>query len=122
MHAAICCDLAEAYAELKDLKQAQPYLTEGAHIAHRNSLDSRLKELEDVAHKYPGLYLPHWDEREQKILEYVKVHTAITRRECVQLLDVSESTAARVLDEMANRKYLERVGKGRGTKYVVEHP
>ncbi len=118
MRAAICYDLAEACAELKDLERAQQYLIEGVHIAHRNGLDNLLKEFEALAHKYPGLYLPHWDEREQKILEYVKVHAAITRRECVQLLDVSESTAARVLDEMADKKYLERVGKGRGTKYV----
>lgn len=56
---------------------------------------------------------------EEKILEYVRTHGAITRNEAIELLEVSASTAARVIRKMVKANLLKQNGKARNTHYSI---
>ncbi len=55
---------------------------------------------------------------EEKVLEYARTHGAVTRNEVMGLLEVSISTAARVLKKLVKSNLLKQNGKGRGTNYI----
>ena len=55
---------------------------------------------------------------EEKVLEYARTHGAVTRNEVIGLLEVSISTAARVLKKLVKNNLLKQNGKGRGTNYI----
>ncbi len=56
---------------------------------------------------------------EEKVLEYVHAHGAVTRSDVVGLLDVSISTAARVLKRLVQSGLLEQNGRARNTYYTI---
>lgn len=58
-------------------------------------------------------------DEEEKILEYVRRHSAITKNEVVDLLEVSASTAARVIRKMVKANLLKQNGKARNTHYSI---
>ncbi|MFQ7418723.1 MAG: winged helix-turn-helix transcriptional regulator [Blautia massiliensis (ex Durand et al. 2017)] len=55
-------------------------------------------------------------DRRRKILEYARKHGAITRNDVIGLLEVSASTAARVIRKMVKTNLLEQNGKARNTQ------
>ena len=58
-------------------------------------------------------------DEEDKILEYARKHGAITRNDVIGLLEVSASTAARVIRKMVKTNLLEQKGKARNTHYTI---
>lgn len=58
-------------------------------------------------------------DEEGKILEYALSHGTITRNDVIRLLEVSTSTASRVIKRMVKRNLLKRNGKARNTRYTV---
>ena len=56
---------------------------------------------------------------EEKVLEYDRTHGAVTRNEVMGLLEVSISTAARVLKKLVKSNLLKQNGKGRNTNYTI---
>ena len=52
-------------------------------------------------------------------LEYAMSHDAITRNDVIELLEVSTSTASRVLRKMVKSNLLKQNGKARSTNYTV---
>lgn len=58
-------------------------------------------------------------DEEEKILEYARKHGAITRNDVIGLLEVSASTAARVIRKMVKTNLLEQKGKARKTHYTI---
>lgn len=56
---------------------------------------------------------------EEKILEYARKYGAITRNDVIGLLEVSASTAARVIRKMVKTNLLEQKGKARNTHYTI---
>ena len=58
-------------------------------------------------------------DEEEKILEYARKHGAITKNDVVGLLEVSASTAARVIRKMVKTNLLEQKGKARNTHYTI---
>lgn len=56
---------------------------------------------------------------EEKALEYARTHGAVTRNEVMGLLEVSISTAARVLKKLVKSNLLKQNGKGRNTNYTI---
>lgn len=58
-------------------------------------------------------------DEERKIMEYVRTHGAITRNDVIGLLEVSASTAARVIRKMVKANLLEQNGKARNTYYTI---
>lgn len=55
----------------------------------------------------------------EKIMEYVKENGSITRNEVAQLLQVSTSTAVRLLKKLVDAHLLKQNGKARNTSYTI---
>lgn len=53
------------------------------------------------------------------IMEYINTHGAITSNEVTTMLDVSKSTASRLLSKMVQDRRLKRIGQARRTKYTL---
>lgn len=58
-------------------------------------------------------------EKEEKILEYAREHDFITRNNVIELLEVSRSTAARLIKKLVEENLLEQSGKARKTIYTI---
>ncbi len=56
---------------------------------------------------------------EERVLEYAWSHGAITRNDVIALLEVSTSTASRVIRKMVKSNLLKQNGKARNTNYTV---
>lgn len=56
---------------------------------------------------------------EERVLEYAQSHGTITRNDVIELLEVSTSTASRVIRKMVKSNLLKRNGKARSTYYTV---
>lgn len=56
---------------------------------------------------------------EERVLEYAQSHGVITRNDVIELLEVSTSTASRVIRKMVKNNLLKRNGKARSTNYTV---
>ena len=57
--------------------------------------------------------------REEKILEYTRIHGAVTRNDIIGLLGVSSSTAVRILKKLVKSNLLKVNGKARSTRYTI---
>ena len=57
--------------------------------------------------------------REEKVLEYVRIHGAVTRNDVIGLLGVSSSTAVRILKNLVKNSLLKQNGKERSTRYTI---
>ena len=62
---------------------------------------------------------PAADSNEEKILQFLTEHQVITRKEAQALLDVSQSTAGRILKAMVNRGQIKQIGGSRTTRYEL---
>jgi len=56
---------------------------------------------------------------EQKVLNYLKIHNSINRKDAETLLDVRQTMAGRVLKEMVNKEQLKKEGKAANTRYIL---
>jgi len=56
---------------------------------------------------------------EEKVLEYTRSHGTVTRNDVIELLEVSTSTASRVIRKMVKNNLLKQNGKARNTNYSV---
>ncbi len=56
---------------------------------------------------------------EERVLEYARSHGSVTRNDVIELLEVSTSTASRVLRKMVRSNMLKQNGKARNTNYTV---
>lgn len=59
-------------------------------------------------------------DEEKKILEYILAHGIITKNDVVGLLEVSASTATRVIRKMVKNNLLKQNGKARNTNYTIK--
>ena len=59
------------------------------------------------------------DSSEEKILQFLTEHQAITRKEAQALLDVSQSTAGRILKAMVDSCQIKQFGGSRTTRYAL---
>lgn len=74
---------------------------------------------EGKAAYFAGRMEGNLNDDEEKILEYALSHGTITRNDVIRLLEVSTSTASRVIKRMVKRNLLKRNGKARNTRYTV---
>ena len=56
---------------------------------------------------------------EERVLDYAWSHGVITRNDVIELLEVSTSTASRVIRKMVKSNLLKQNGKARNTNYTV---
>ena len=59
------------------------------------------------------------DSNEKKVLQFLKEHTMITRKEAQTLLEVSQSTAGRILKAMVDSGQIKQLGGSRTTRYAL---
>lgn len=59
-----------------------------------------------------------FNDRQLKLLDYIKVHKKVTRREYAKLMGISFMTAYRDIQELQKKGYLLQKGVGRGTYYI----
>ena len=62
------------------------------------------------------------NERQVRVLEYLKAYGQITRSEYCTLTGVQRSEAYRELQEMVQKRLVVRRGRGRGVHYVLTGP
>ncbi len=62
---------------------------------------------------------PALDLNEEKILQFLMEHPMITRKEAQALLDVSQSTAGRILKAMVDNGQIKQLGGSRTTRYEL---
>lgn len=56
---------------------------------------------------------------EENVLEYVRSHGTVTKKDVIELLGVSTSTASRIIRKLVNRNLLKQNGKARRTYYTI---
>lgn len=56
---------------------------------------------------------------EERILEYARANGAITKNDVAELLEISTSTASRIIRKMVKNSLLRQNGKARNTNYTV---
>ena len=59
------------------------------------------------------------NERQKKIVEYLREHGRINRKACMDLLDTSKDTAYRELSDLLKRGVVSRTGKGKNINYTL---
>jgi DNA-binding transcriptional ArsR family regulator len=84
-------------------------LAEGVEIVGAESLD-------DAA--WSASAPPPPDDR-QRVLDFAAAHAEVSSREVARALDISESTALRLLKRLSDEGLLERRGGGRATRYAT---
>ena len=57
--------------------------------------------------------------RGEKVLEYARLHGAVTRNDIIGLLGVSSSTAVRILKKLVKSNLLKQNGRARSTRYTI---
>lgn len=60
--------------------------------------------------------------RQMRAIEFIKTHGFITNKYYSQLAEISERQALRELNELVDMGRLNRVGKGRGCRYILIDP
>lgn len=63
--------------------------------------------------------LENLTERQRKITEYLRERKRITRKECVELLNLTRDTTIRELLELQRKGIVKRIGKGKGIYYIL---
>ena len=114
----ICYDLSEAFAETGNWPSAKFFFGEGKAIAEELGQERLLHAFFDLANKHPALISDLLDRQEQALL-HTRENGAITMQEYMSLAEISRSQAHRDLSEMVDKGILQRVGKGRGTRYLL---
>lgn len=59
------------------------------------------------------------DSNEEKVLQFLREHLMITRKETQTLLEVSQSTAGRILKAMVDSGRIKQIGESRTTRYEL---
>lgn len=63
--------------------------------------------------------VPASEPNEEKVLQFLKEHAMITRKETQALLEVSQSTAGRILKAMVDNGQIKQLGGSRATRYEL---
>ena len=58
-------------------------------------------------------------ERQRTIIDYLKEHKKMTRRNCIDALSLSRATVNRELSELRRKEIIKKIGKGKYTHYVL---
>lgn len=116
--AGVCYDLTETHIMLNQLPAARPFYEQGIALVttlQHERLGDEFAELQD---RFPSLTL-QLNERQERAVQFIRANGAITRRQYVALSELSQTQAYRDIEELLSLGVLERVGSGRGTRYVL---
>ena len=117
--AGICYDLTEAHITQGQIDLALQFLGEGTSLIKPDSdLGLAFAEMQQTFIELSSK-LCKLDQR--KIVRYVRLNNKITNKLCREQLNISDRQALRELDLLVANNTLQRIGKGRGVKYIF-HP
>ena len=71
-----------------------------------------MNEQNKVSHKAPIMNL-----NMQKVLEYMKTHEDVSRKEIQELLGIGQTAAGNLLHEMKDNGFIQSIGRGKHTRY-----
>lgn len=115
---AICYDLAEAYCEVAEWSAAKVFFDEGLAIARELGQERYIHGFTSLAERHPVLVSELLD-RQKEALNYIRDNEILAMQDYMELADISRSQAHRDLSELVDKGILQRLGKGRGTRYVL---
>ncbi len=115
----VCYDLAEGHATVQRFAEARRYFDEGVALTEELELTRFAAEFEELKTQFPALAGEIGD-REARVLAFIEAEGGINRQQYMALTGVGKSQAYRDLNEMCESGLIERVGVGRGTKYIRE--
>ena len=75
-------------------------------------------EDQSMQYSYNAAEIKGLSDEEEIILEYIRKHDRLTKQQAAELLEVSASTATRLLKRMVERHMIKRNGKARNTYYT----
>ena len=114
----VCYDLAETYATLNQVVTARPFFEQGRTISQQLGHEHAVANYAQLLQQFPDLQT-QLSLRQQTAMQSIRENGKITRRQYVQVTGVSQTQAYRDIEEMLEMGLIERVGGGRGTKYVL---
>ena len=80
-------------------------------------LPNKNNRVQEISYEGPSDY--YLNEREHKVMEYIERYNEATNEDVSQLLDVSASTASRIIRKLVKNNLLKQEGKARNTKYKM---
>ena len=121
--AGACIDLTEAYAELGEMEAARRYHDEGKALARSvgaTAFVDYFEKLEGTHNQFGTQKLSKQARRQQLALEHVAEYGSISNQAYQPLAGVKYRTALKDLNALVAQGKLQRVGEGRGTRYVMD--
>lgn len=117
-HGVLCHDLADAYLMTGNPVKAYQFIEEGLKVV-RGLGDKRLEQaLQEIIDAHPALTTGLSERQCNIVWEVMQVGEIRTKR-CVELTGLSRSQAMKILQELERLQILQKVGKGRGTRYIL---
>ena len=114
-------DLAESYAMLNDFENAKRHIEAAQQIAQELGDIKLLEELSDLKVQHIAHFAQPEDDlkpEQLKGITYAREQGKITRENYVHLNACSSATASRHLNDLVEKGFLLKKGKGRSTHYV----
>ncbi|MGB1250319.1 MAG: hypothetical protein ACPG8W_06780 [Candidatus Promineifilaceae bacterium] len=116
----LCHDLAETYVIVESYQQAYDFIQRGLAIADDVDDQYVQSSLKKLARSNPAL-ADDLSSQQRMVVAEVFNNGRIRTKRCQELLGLESSQARRYLQLLVEMQFLESVGKGRGTHYVL-HP
>ncbi|MGB1251763.1 MAG: hypothetical protein ACPG8W_14185 [Candidatus Promineifilaceae bacterium] len=114
---AMCYDLAEAHLMNSDPVKAYEFIEKGRNIAHELG-NKRLEQALQAIINTSVALTADLSARQRTIIWEVAQNGEIRTKRCMALTGLERRQAVRELQTLETMKLLQKVGKGRGTRYV----
>lgn len=114
----VCYEMADAYLMNGEPEKASHFIEEGLTIAHELG-DKRLEEaLQSIMQSHPAL-TAGLSARQRTIMWEVVQVGEIRTKQCMVLTGLERRQAIRTLQDLEALQILKKIGKGRGTRYIL---
>ena len=115
----VCEDLVQTYTTLGQTLKAKEYFDQGLELAAQLGNQKLKAKFKTLAETHIELVLDLHD-RERQAIGYMRQNGSIKNKEFRHLTGIkSNRTAATVLNQLVEKGFCVKVGKGRGTRYVL---
>lgn len=111
-------DLAEAYAEEGQQEDAKRYYRQAKDIADDTNDKQLMATLNGLLERFPWLEVSMTPEQ-REVFDVIQANQPVGRKDIVSQLQTPTRTVNHRLTELLDLELIEKVGKGRATKYIV---
>lgn len=117
--AAFCLGIAETLVELNEIAEARKFIAEGIQCAQQIDHPSLLQNFAELYNMYPELQ-DNLNDRQRQSIHFARQTGHITNQQYRKLTGCSQAQAVRDLKALVADNIFQRIGKGRGTKYILK--